>query len=114
MLRHYRSKHEGIRYPCNQCTYQATQKGDLQKHIQAKHEGIKHPCNQCDYQATTQGNLQSHITAKHSDNILKCDHCDYQTKWRQSYYRHKNKNSCRVVTVQHLNMPKYPVGEGRL
>ena len=23
MLRHYRSKHEGIKYPCNQCDFQA-------------------------------------------------------------------------------------------
>ena len=37
MLRNYRSKHEGIKYPCNQCDYQATQQGDLKKHIQRKH-----------------------------------------------------------------------------
>ena len=38
MLKHYRSKHEGIKYPCNQCDYQATEKGNLQKHIQRKHQ----------------------------------------------------------------------------
>ena len=37
LQRHYRSKHEGIKYPCNQCNYQATQKGDLKKHTQRKH-----------------------------------------------------------------------------
>ena len=37
MLAHYRSKHEGIKYPCNQCDYQATQKGNLQTHIQSRH-----------------------------------------------------------------------------
>ena len=121
MMKHYRSRHEGIKYPCNQCDYQATQPGNLQIHIQAKHEGIKYPCNQCDYQTTTQGNLQTHfqakhegikypcnqcdyqaarqnnlqvhIAAKHSENILKCDQCDYQTKWRSNYHTHSSRAS---------------------
>ena len=29
-----------------------TQQVHLQMHIQSKHEGIKYPCSQCDYQAT--------------------------------------------------------------
>merc|ERR1712150_135882 len=89
MLIHYRSKHEGIKYPCNHCEYQATDKSNLQKHVQSVHEGIKYPCNQCDYKATTQAILQTHIAAKHSDNILQCELCDYQTKWRTSYNKHK-------------------------
>merc|ERR1712043_157845 len=124
MVKHYRSKHEGVKYHCNQCDYQATQKGSLQRHIQSKHEsikyrcnqcdyqatlqsnlqrhiqfkheGIRYPCNQCDYQATTQGNLQTHISAKHSDTILKCEDCDYQTKWRSEYNKHKKTH--RAVT----------------
>ena len=32
MMRHYRSKHEGIKYPCNQCDYQATRQDSLQIH----------------------------------------------------------------------------------
>ena len=89
MLAHYRSKHEGVKYPCNQCDYQATTRGHLQTHIQSKHEGIRYPCNQCDYQATQQSSLQSHISAKHSDTVLKCEDCDYQTKWRTHYNKHK-------------------------
>ena len=45
MKKHIQSKHEGIKYPCNQCDYQATKQGSLQTHIQSKHEGIKYPCN---------------------------------------------------------------------
>ena len=37
MGKHYRSKHEGIKYPCNQCDYQATRKDHLKTHIQSKH-----------------------------------------------------------------------------
>ena len=29
-----------------------TQQVHLQMHIQSKNEGIKYPCSQCDYQAT--------------------------------------------------------------
>ena len=37
----------------------------IKTHIQSKHEGIKYPCNQCDYRATTQSNFQRHIQSKH-------------------------------------------------
>jgi len=89
MLLHYRSKHEGVKYPCKQCDYQATTQSKLQTHIQSQHEGIRYPCNQCDYQATQQSHLQAHISAKHSDTVLKCEDCDYQTKWRSRYNKHK-------------------------
>ena len=42
------TNHEGIKYPCNQCEYKASEKGQLQIHIQSQHEGIKYPCDQCD------------------------------------------------------------------
>ena len=38
---HYKSKHEGVRYPCNQCDYQASYRSHLQNHIQSAHEGTK-------------------------------------------------------------------------
>ena len=44
-MKHYRSKHEDVKYPCIQVGYQDTEKGDLKKHIQSKHEVIKYPCN---------------------------------------------------------------------
>ena len=66
MLRHYITKHEGIKYPCNQCDYQATQQRLLQTHIQSVHEGIKYPCNQCDHQATQKSDLKRHKKTRHS------------------------------------------------
>ena len=86
MLRHYRSKHEGIKYRCNQCDYEATRQDTLQIHIQSKHEGIKYPCNQCDYQATTQGSLQIHLQSIHEGIKYPCNHCDYQAS-TQSYLK---------------------------
>ena len=37
MKKHYRSKHEGIKYPCNKCEYQATTQADVKRHIQSRH-----------------------------------------------------------------------------
>ena len=65
MLKHVRSKHEGVKYPCSQCDYKATQQSNLRLHIESIHEGVKFPCSQCDYNATTQSNLKKHIKSKH-------------------------------------------------
>ena len=47
--RHKRSVHEGMKYPCGQCEYQATTKENLDRHKRSVHEGIKYPCQQCEY-----------------------------------------------------------------
>ena len=44
---HIQAKHEGIKYACN--------------HYRSK-QGVRYPCNQCDYQAETQSNFQTHTT----------------------------------------------------
>ena len=53
LLAHIRAAHEGVKYPCVQCLYQATTKGSLNLHRRSVHEGTKYPCGQCEYQATT-------------------------------------------------------------
>ena len=74
---------------CPECGAKFSARYVMLKHYRSKHEGVKYPCNQCDYQATTQSNLQDHISAKHSDTVLECEDCDYQTKWRANYITHK-------------------------
>ena len=40
---HIRSVHEGVKYACNQCDYQASYQNYLTTHhIQSKHEGVKY------------------------------------------------------------------------
>ena len=73
-----KSVHEGVKYPCNQCDYQATQQGNLLQHIQSKHEGVKYACNQCDKQFTLQSSLTTHIQSKHKGVKYTCNQCDYQ------------------------------------
>ena len=41
-------------FDCDQCESKFTQKGNLLRHIQSKHEGVKYACNQCDKQLTLQ------------------------------------------------------------
>ena len=57
---------------------------NLKTHIQAKHEGVKYACNQCDYQATQQAHLTTHIQAKHEDVIYACNQCVKLEDWKIS------------------------------
>lgn len=57
--------HEGIRYPCDQCDYVATQPRDLTLHIEGDHEGVRYPCDKCEYTATRPLNLKRHKKRKH-------------------------------------------------
>ena len=63
--------HEGVKYACDQCEYQASWQGNLKKHIDLKHEGVKYACDQCDYQATQKGSLKAHIDSKHEDAMAR-------------------------------------------
>ena len=44
--------HELVGYPCRQCDYEVTQKGNLKVHVESFHELVCYPCRQCDYKAT--------------------------------------------------------------
>ena len=67
-MHHLKSKHGGIKYPCDQCDFKATQKSNLLTHLKSKHEGVKYPCDQCDYKATTKGSFLIHFKSKHQVN----------------------------------------------
>ena len=46
---------KGRRYNCNECGKQMANKSSLFTHVRAVHEGKKYPCMQCLYQATSKG-----------------------------------------------------------
>ena len=52
-------------FECPECGKVYTQKGHMVRHYRSKHEGINYPCNQCDYKATTKSHLQRHIRSRH-------------------------------------------------
>ena len=125
LLVHIRSKHEGIKYYlCNQCEYQSTGQGDLNKHKQShqvyqatekehikthkdsSHEAIKYSCNQCEYLATTNGNLKNHKHSMHDGVKYSCNQCEYLATWQGSLKTHKQsihdgvKYSCKQCDYQ--------------
>ena len=65
LQKHIHSKHEGIKYPCDQCDKQFTGKGHLKKHIQSQHKGIKYPCGLCDKELTSKDHLNTHVKSVH-------------------------------------------------
>ena len=92
-VHHKQSVHEGIKYACDQCEYQATTQWTLTRHIQSQHEGIKYACDLCDYLATTQWDLTRHIQSKHEGLRYACDQCDYQATLKSNLLKHiKNKH----------------------
>ena len=85
---HVKSKQEGVKFPCDQCVYKATKKGDLLKHNKSIHKGVKFPCNKCDYKTAWKGYLSKHIKARHEGISFPCDQCDYKTVWRGDFLKH--------------------------
>ena len=59
--------YSGIRYPCSNCNYKATDPGHLKTHINAKHLGMRFYCTQCPDRPsfTQQTDLKKHTNAKH-------------------------------------------------
>ena len=62
---HQESVHKEIKYKCNECDNQFTQKGNLKTHQNSVHGGITHKCKECDYQATQKGNFKKHEKSIH-------------------------------------------------
>ena len=71
-----RRKHEGIRYPCDQCEYSAGAINDLNRHKGVKHEVIRIPCDQCEYSAGQLAHLKRHkklsmkVLNSHSEQLV--------------------------------------------
>ena len=78
MMRHVRTKHEGVKYPCSQCDYTFTQQSNLKQHIESVHESVKYPCSQCDHKATRQSSLKRHLESVHEGLKYPCNQCDFK------------------------------------
>merc|ERR1712126_401084 len=53
---------------CPQCDAVFGQREDMLRHFRSKHEGVRYPCSQCDYQATRQSSLKRHVKSIHNQN----------------------------------------------
>ena len=81
-------KHEGYKYQCQQCDYITSQTTTLRKHVQSDHEGIRYQCQKCDYQATQIGGLRRHEQSSHEGIRYPCQECDYQATRLYSLKKH--------------------------
>ena len=70
-----------IKYPCQQCEYQATQKVNLVQHRRSVHDRIKYPC---EYQATSKGHLDKHRRAVHVGIKYPCWQCQHEATSKRS------------------------------
>ena len=69
MKLHYKSIHQGIKYPCSQCDYQATQSTHLRSHVKTKHLGIVFECPDCGIKYSDKRRLLKHYSTKHEESL---------------------------------------------
>ena len=51
------SRNNEGKYQCQHCDYETSKTSSIKTHVEAIHEGVRYPCNQCSYKATGSGNL---------------------------------------------------------
>ena len=106
LIRHKKSVHEGFLYPCNKCNYAATYLANLKQHKASVHDGVKYPCDQCAYTATQMSSLKLHKESVHEKMNYTCDLCEYTAKKYSTLRYHKK--------VKHnLNNKKTVKGKGK-
>ena len=89
MRNHKGYKHEGIRWPCNICSYKATTKRHLDVHVDKVHLGLnKIKCKQCDFKTNGYGKLDSHMMKFHNAEMFKCNFCELQSTAKAIIVRH--------------------------
>ena len=93
LKQHVQAIHEGVKYTCDQCGKQVTQKQSLKLHvqtlhIQSAHEDTKFTCSQCDKQFTSKGYLKLHIQSAHEGVKFPCTQCDKQFSLKSNLYQH--------------------------
>ena len=76
---HKNAAHIRLRFKCQLCSYEATQKVHLQTHIKRIHlnEYDKIHCKICDKMLQTGNGMKSHVNRVHKSLKRKCKYCDY-------------------------------------
>ena len=64
--KHIENIHEKKKHPCPQCDFEASSKGYLRVHMES-HEGIRYECQFCPVQFTNKSNLQRHVKTRHTN-----------------------------------------------
>ena len=83
---HIVSVHEKIRFKCDQCDYETSQRKYLNHHKSRRHGVLK--CDQCD-KTFKKTSLKVHIASVHEKIRFECDQCDYKASHRKATTLHK-------------------------
>ena len=97
--------HEGFRYLCNRCDYEANTDNTFKQHIGSIHEEVRFPCNRCDYEANKDNTLkQPHLNLifllGHECLILIWQH-DIMTFW------HHDMTAWQTITFENTHENKF-------
>ena len=65
LKKHKKVKHEGIRYPCDQCEDTFSYIYTLKQHKEAKHEMLRYSCDQCIITFSRISDMKKHKEVKH-------------------------------------------------
>ena len=57
LRRHKGSKHDHLRYSCDECEYAAKTAWNLNCHKESKHEWVQYPCDESEYAANQAGGV---------------------------------------------------------
>jgi hypothetical protein len=82
----------------DECEYQATEQGSLNRHRQTNHEVVKYLCNQCEYQASAHYILNRHRKSNQEGLKYSCDHCSIRQQRRNILGGTNKSNIIRQVT----------------
>ena len=76
------------------CDFKGLSIGSLKQHKENKHLGIRYACNDCSYQASDKSSLSRHERIIHNGetNNIKCNLCPFKTSYRNHFNYHMDKN----------------------
>ena len=72
-----------IKFNCDKCDYNTTDKTIVQRHVKSLHEEIRHDCDKCFFRATGKTNLQRHFESLHEEIHHDCDKSTLGQQTRQ-------------------------------
>ena len=65
--------HDGVKFPCKHCSYQANTNRSLQIHQNSVYAGVKYPWKHCTNQTTTNRSFKEHQKSMHDGVKYKSD-----------------------------------------
>ena len=64
------------------------QRASIRKQKLSVHEGVKFICDQCEYEATRRSHVTEHKKAQPDGLTFDCDQCDNKSSWRRMLFGH--------------------------